>query len=434
MFKKVRFLIGLVLVLAMTNTALAQEPVTPQHSDPTWRASYWNNTSLSGTPALQRSETSLDHDWGNGSPHPDVVSDGFSARWTRYIDVEPGLYRFSATSDDGIRVYVDNDLIINEWHDHAAKTVSAEKHLSTGHHWVVVEFYENGGLAVARLTWAPVSTPTYHWKGEYFNNASLSGAPALVRDDERIDFNWGNDSPAPGVIGGDRFSVRWTQTLDLPAGHYRFAMTVDDGGRLWVNDHLLIESWRDQPARTYIGDIYLSGGSVPIKMEYYENGGYAVARLIWTQDDGPTPPPPPSGTVIVDDTDPGFVTGGSASGLRKAYEGHGGRLTWTRNNDWERPNYNWARWYPSLEPGRYEVFAFVPDRYTTTSNARYWIAHADGYALRTVDQSANGDRWVSLGTYRFDGKGGEYVSLSDVTYESRLSRLIAFDAIKWVPR
>jgi hypothetical protein len=121
-------------------------------------------------------------------------------------------------------------------------------------------------------------------------------------------------------------------------------------------------------------------------------------------------------------------------GWRIEYEGHDNRLLWTRNNNAAQPNYNWARWYPSLEPGRYEVLVFVPERYTTTANARYWVSHADGYSLQAVNQAAHGDNWVSLGTYRFDGGDDEYVSLSDITFEPRLSRLIAFDAVKWEPR
>jgi hypothetical protein len=223
--------------------------------------------------------------------------------------------------------------------------------------------------------------------------------------------------------------VRWTRALDLEPGSYRFTATADDGVRVWVNGHLLIDAWRDQALRTYTGDIYLPGGSIPVKMEYYENAGEAVARLRWEKADAPRP-----GEVVVDDADSGFVKGGSAGGWHTADEGYGDRLTWTRNNDWARPNYNWARWYPKLAAGRYEVMAFIPERYTTTSSARYWIAHANGYVLRVVDQSANGGRWVSLGTYRFNGVPNEYVSLSDATYESRLTRLIAFDAVKWVPR
>jgi len=436
MFKAIRFLIGLGVVLVLTGTAQAQGPVGPLHSDVAWQAAYWNNMTLSGPPVLQRSEANLDYDWGTGSPDPSVNPDGFSARWTRYLDIS-GMYRFTATSDDGMRVWVDGDLIINEWYDHPAKTVSADKNLGSGHHLVVVEFYENTGGAIARVSWAPAPVPIYNWRGEYFNNMTLSGAPALVRDDIQINFDWGAGSPAPGLIGTDGFSIRWTRSLNLPAGPYRFAMTVDDGGRLWVNEHLLIDVWRDQAPHTYTGDIYVPGGGVAIRMEYYENTGGAVARLTWSSlvTPAPTPtPPPPPGAVIVDDTDPGFVKGGSPTGWHTAPEGYRGHLTWTRNNDRTRPNYNWARWYPDLIPGRYEVFVFIPERYTTTTRARYWISYAGGYTLRIVNQSVNGNRWVSLGTYWFQGTRSDYISLADVTMEPRLQYLIAFDAARWEPR
>jgi hypothetical protein len=552
----IRWFIALLVIVMVTGTAMAQEP-EPQHSDPNWRASYWNNTTLSGSPVLQRSEASLDYDWGTGSPDASVNADGFSARWRRYIEVTPGMYRFTATSDDGIRVWVDGALIIDEWYDHAPVTVSVDRSLTAGHHLVLVEFYENTGWAVAKVSWAPTQPPVTGWRGEYFDNATLSGSPTVVRDDADVNFNWGVGSPASG-IGTDGFSVRWTRDINLPAGMYRFRMTVDDGGRLWVNHHHLIDAWRDQPATTYTGDIYLPGGAIPIKMEYYENAGYAVARLSWTPvsppvtgwrgeyfnnttlsgsptvvrddadvnfnwgvgspasgvgadrfsvrwtrdidlpagtyrfkmtvDDGgrlwvnnhhlidawweqpattytgdiylpggavpikmeyyeqagyavarlswkkvDTSPPPPGG-VIVDDTDPGFVKGGSWTGWRTALEGYGGHLTWTQNNDRTRSGYNWARWYPDLVAGWYEVAVYIPERYTTTSGARYWIAHANGFTLRIVDQSSQGNRWVSLGTYYFEGTRGDYVSLSDVTYEPRMTRLIAFDAVKWEPR
>jgi len=54
--------------------------------------------------------------------------------------------------------------------------------------------------------------------------------------------------------------------------------------------------------------------------------------------------------------------------------------------------------------------------------------------LRQVNQSANGDHWLSLGIYRFRGDGDDYVPLADITSERYVSRLIAFDAVKWEPR
>jgi len=403
----------------------AQGPA-PLDSDPAWQAYYWNNKTLSGPTVLERSETSLNYSWGTGKPHEAVNADSFSVRWIRYLDLA-GTYRFTATSDDGIRVYVDGIQIINEWYDHGLKTVSADSVLSTGHHLVVVEYYENTGDAVARLSWEPVTTIT-NWRGEYYNNKALTGTAALVRDDTQINFGWGSGSPKAGTINADGFSARWTRNLSLAAGNYRFSMTVDDGGRLWVNGHLLINSWKDQSAHTYTGDIYLPGGAVPVKMEYYENTGAATAKLSWNKLDGT------AGAVIIDDGGAGFVKGGNASSWRRVLEGYNGDLLWTKNNDYVRPNYNWARWYPGLTAGRYEVYVYIPHNYTTTAKARYWISHRDGLTLRIVNQSAYSNQWVSLGTYRFRGNSSDYVSLADVTYEPYLSRLLAFDAVKWVPR
>ena len=239
----------------------------------------------------------------------------------------------------------------------------------------------------------------------------------------------------PGTVNEDRFSARWTQTVDLAAGMYTFRVTADDGARLWVNGHLLVDAWIEQAATTYSGDLYLPGGSVTIEMQYFENSGMAVAKLSWQKDGGtPDPAPSPSGTVIVDDRDAGFVKGGAAAGWRYVSEGYNGTLTWTYNNYNVQPYYNWARWYPTLGAGKYEVYVYIPDRYSTTAKARYWINHSGVYTLKIVNQSTHGNQWVSLGTYYFNGLGGEYVSLADVTYEPYRTRLIAYDAVKWVPR
>ena len=433
MFRKVGILLSFVLLMSLVGGPVQAQGPSPQHSDPNWQASYWNNTTLSGTPVMLRSEPNLDHNWGLGSPDPAIASDRFSARWTRYLDLAAGTYRFSATSDDGIRVWVDGGLIIDQWNDHSVKTFTADRSLAAGHHLVQVDFYENTGDAVARLSWAPVTAIT-NWRGEYYNNKTLGGAPALVRDDGQVNFSWGSGSPAPGVINTDGFSARWTRALNLAAGNYRFTITVDDGARLWVNEHLLIDTWKDQAAHTYSGTLYLPGGNVPVRMEYYENTGVATAKLSWAKADAAPEPPPSTGAVIVDNGGPGFSKGGTASAWRLEAEGWDGDLLWTQNNDAVRPGYNWARWVPGLAANRYEVYVYIPHRFTTTARARYWVSHAGGYTLRIVNQSAYSNQWVSLGTYRFRGNSSDYVSLADVTYEPYLSRLIAFDAVKWVPR
>ena len=71
------------------------------------------------------------------------------------FDFAAGSYVFTARADDGIRVYVDGVLAIDEWIDQAATTYQATRTLSAGAHTIVVEYYERAGLAVAQVSWAP---------------------------------------------------------------------------------------------------------------------------------------------------------------------------------------------------------------------------------------------------------------------------------------
>jgi hypothetical protein len=121
-------------------------------------ATYFNNRDLAGTPALTRTDAAIDFDWGNGSPDALVSIDNFSARWTATL-VAPttGSYTFSTVSDDGVRLFLDDVPIINNWSDHSVSTdTSAPVALTAGTPYRLrMEYYENGGLAVARLQWTP---------------------------------------------------------------------------------------------------------------------------------------------------------------------------------------------------------------------------------------------------------------------------------------
>ncbi len=127
----------------------------------------------------------------------------------------------------------------------------------------------------------PPATPAvfFGWKGEYFNNTDVSGAPAVVRDDEMIAFDWGQAYPLPGV-GVDNFSVRWTRELELPAGTYRFTLRADDGVRLWVNEALLIDRWTAGYATTE-SVVQLPAGVHTVRVEYFEATGEARVFLEW---------------------------------------------------------------------------------------------------------------------------------------------------------
>jgi RHS repeat-associated protein len=127
-------------------------------------------------------------------------------------------------------------------------------------------------------TATPTPTPSGSYTGQYFSNIGLSGSPALTRNDQAVDFDWVSGSPDP-LIPIDNFSVRWTRSVSLAAGTYEFSVTADDGVRLWVDNELIIDKWIDQAPTTYTASKVVSSGTHTIKMEYYEKGYGAVAKL-----------------------------------------------------------------------------------------------------------------------------------------------------------
>jgi hypothetical protein len=90
-----------------------------------------------------------------------VNTDSFTARWVGAFDFEASGYEFTATSDDGVRLWVDGQLLIDQWKDQGATTYRATKTMTAGQHEIKVEYYEYGGLAVAKALWAkvPSSSP-----------------------------------------------------------------------------------------------------------------------------------------------------------------------------------------------------------------------------------------------------------------------------------
>ena len=290
------WLFGLLLCLLVSQApaplhAQGGQPQT-RVSDPVWQASYWNNIDLAGAPVLVRSEPEINYNWGSGSPAPEVNGQRFSARWTRYIYFESdGLYRFSLTSDDGARFFLDDQLLVDAWYDHAAKTFVVDRQLRAGHHLLRVEYYNNGSPALVQFTWTSLDQPQptiTEWRGEYFNNRDLLGDPVLVRNDPSLDFNWGLGSPAPGVVNADNFSARWTRTLNLPSGSLslprhrgrrRAPLCEQPAGDRPVarsgRRHLPPPSRSPCPARR------------PIKVEYFEATGDARIQVAYERTEPP---------------------------------------------------------------------------------------------------------------------------------------------------
>ena len=109
------------------------------------------------TLALTRVDSTVNFTWGTAAPAAGVTADNFSVRWTGRVQAPvTGTYRFSTVSDDGIRLWVNGQQVINNWTDHASTTnTSAAISLTAGvKYTVTLEYYEKGGGATAKLQWS----------------------------------------------------------------------------------------------------------------------------------------------------------------------------------------------------------------------------------------------------------------------------------------
>jgi hypothetical protein len=266
---------------AATYTATYQ-PAPTGCTSGQWRASYFANQTLSGTAAGERCEAAVDNDWGPGGPTGvGVGTDNFSVRWVKTQTFAAGTYTFTVTADDGVRVYLDGALVIDQWKDQPPTTYTASRTVTAGSHELKVEYYENGGDAVARfsVTADAASCPIGQYKASYFANQTLSGTPATERCESAVDYDWGYGSPSGANVGTDDFSVRWVKTQSFAAGTYTFTVTADDGVRVYLDGSLVIDQWKDQPPTTYTASRYVSAGDHTVSVEYYEHTEVAVARL-----------------------------------------------------------------------------------------------------------------------------------------------------------
>lgn len=118
---------------------------------------YFNfiNTPLCGTLALTRTDPLINFDWGLGSPGTGVNADFFLARWTGQVEApETGTYTLSVRTDDGVRLWVNNQLLIDKWFNQVGNTWSNDIQLSGGQKYDIrMDMYEWGGGAEAHLWW-----------------------------------------------------------------------------------------------------------------------------------------------------------------------------------------------------------------------------------------------------------------------------------------
>jgi hypothetical protein len=158
-------------------TASAAVTVTVAPPDPTrlsgLKGEYFSGVNLSSL-ILSRLDAGVNFDWVLGSPDPALPSDGFSVRWSGAVTARfSERYTFFVSSDDGVRVWVNGQLIAENWTDHPVTENAGTISLTAGQlNDLKVEFYEQKGEAVAKLEWQSASQAR-----EIVPAAMLSTAP-----------------------------------------------------------------------------------------------------------------------------------------------------------------------------------------------------------------------------------------------------------------
>lgn len=275
------------------------------------KAEYFTNTTGTDFPAtatVTKLDKNINFNWGNDSPAAAVSNDHFKVRWTGTLrPLTTDTYTFYATASDGVRLWINNTEIINQWSDNIIQTHTATVSLQKNTDYDIrLEYYSNINPAFCALQWsaagicrqiistsqlfAPAATCIGNGTGlkaEYFSNTAVAADfPAiatLTQTEPAINFNWSGGSPN-AIISNNLFKARFTGNIKTTdAGTYTFYVTADDGIRLWVNNQLLVDKWIDQGATEYQATVHLAACTAyPIRIEYYQNQGDAVCKLEWS--------------------------------------------------------------------------------------------------------------------------------------------------------
>ena len=123
-------------------------------------AQYFDRADFTSPAVVTRIDPLINFDWGNGSPAPEIAPDTFAVRWTGQIEPQfSETYTFSTIADDGVRLWIDNQLVIDDWIVHAPTMSLGAITLEAGRRYdIQLEYFENYWGATVALQWESPST------------------------------------------------------------------------------------------------------------------------------------------------------------------------------------------------------------------------------------------------------------------------------------
>lgn len=261
---------------------------TPDSSCPTiiaWKGEYWNNETLSGSPALCRNDASIDFEWAVGSPAPQIQADHFSARWTRNLSFSAGTYRFVMFHDDGARLYIDGALVFQNWCNDCRATDTVDVPLTAGTHAIRMEMRENIGWAAASLSWSQLPAVRRHiplvMRGfAPFPGALVLSAIAPPGANPSYNVTWSAPTWAAFYLLQRATSATFANAIQVYAGpntsyqapsqgiaryHYRVQARNQSGSSPWSNVQSVDVRWELEPNNS--ADV--ANGPLNSGLDYY---------------------------------------------------------------------------------------------------------------------------------------------------------------------
>jgi hypothetical protein len=266
---------------------------TPVNTDPVgaYYVSYYNNRDLADTAVITRNEAVVGSNWGWGGPLG-LKADNFSVSYSgkfNFPDTEN--YEFVIVADDGVRLWVGNNLVVNEWRIGPRRVIRVDVPLPRGEHVVRLEYFDSAGGAQVSLTWG---VDYSRWEARYYNSTDWTGPVVLKRDDGdddgRLRMDWADRNPGPGV-SADNFSASWERRVFFEVGgDYKFNLELDDGAKIYIDG---VQVWGNlNGVGNHEFTRRLARGNHTLQVMYVEYGGGAKMKLDWTLIP-PTPAPVP---------------------------------------------------------------------------------------------------------------------------------------------
>jgi len=170
-----------------------------------------------GTLVLTRIDNTINFNWGGGSPASSVPANDFQVRWTGYIETAAsGTYTFKTMTDDGVRLWINNQYLINKWIDMTMTPVSATTFLEANKFVPIkMEYYENEGGASAQLYWTPPGKYEEIIPASQFNVYQVPSFEAL----SPLNNTWTNIATPTFV---------WKEAVDPGIGLSKYQLWIDN--------------------------------------------------------------------------------------------------------------------------------------------------------------------------------------------------------------